>query len=68
MDRTELAALPRVREKLAEARKQTADYLAELRGRYGAGLRPRVYAMVGLGFERLVWEEIEAGGKTGGVE
>jgi hypothetical protein len=65
MDRTELAALPRVREKLAEARKQTADYLAELRGRYGAGLRPRVYAMVGLGFERLVWEELEPDAGTG---
>jgi hypothetical protein len=65
MDRAELAALPRIREKLAEARKQTADYLAELRGRYGAALRPWVYAVVGLGFERLVWEELEPDAGTG---
>jgi hypothetical protein len=59
LDRTDLAALPLVREKLAEARAQTGDYLRELRGRYGASLRPRVYAVIGMGFERLVWEEIE---------
>jgi hypothetical protein len=59
MNRAELEALPHVREKLAEARLQAGDYLAELRGRYGTTLRPRVYAVVGLGFERLVWEEIE---------
>jgi hypothetical protein len=58
MSRGELAALPLVAQKLAEARAQAADYLLELRRRYRMELRPRVYAVVAVGFERLVWEEI----------
>ena len=62
LDRTELAALPPVRQKMAEARSQAADYLRELRERYrkemAMELRMRVYAVVAAGFERLVWEEI----------
>ncbi|MGH9838278.1 MAG: AAA family ATPase [Blastocatellia bacterium] len=52
MSRAELAALPAVREKLAEARAR------ELRERYKTGLRLRTFAVVALGFERVVWEEI----------
>jgi hypothetical protein len=59
MSREELAALPSVAQKLAEARAQTADYLRELRERYPIELRWRVYAVVAVGFERLVWEEIK---------
>jgi hypothetical protein len=59
LDRAALEALPRVREKLAEARLQAGDYLVELRARHGTALRPRVYAVVGIGFERLAWEEVE---------
>jgi hypothetical protein len=59
MSRAELAALPPVAKKLAEARAQTADYLRELRERYPIELRWRIYAIVAVGFERLVWEEIE---------
>jgi len=59
MSRAELAALPLVTRKLAEARGQAADYLRELRARYSPELQPRVFAIVALGFERLVWEEIE---------
>jgi len=57
--RAELAALPLVAERLTEARTQASDYLRELRQRYPIELRLRVYAVVALGFERLVWEEIE---------
>ncbi len=59
MGQAELAALPPVRQKLAEARAQTEDYLQELQQRYRTELRMRVFAVVALGFERLVWEEIE---------
>jgi hypothetical protein len=59
LSREQLAALPSVRQKLAEARAQAPDYLRELRGRYPMELRLRVYAVVALGFERLVWEEIQ---------
>ncbi|MFN0123961.1 MAG: AAA family ATPase [Blastocatellia bacterium] len=56
--REELAALPAIREKLAEARAQIPAYAAELRQRYPHELRLRAYAVVALGFERLVWEEV----------
>jgi hypothetical protein len=59
MSRAELAASPPVAQKLAEARAQAADYLRSLRERYRIDLRMRVYAVVAIGFERLVWEEIE---------
>jgi hypothetical protein len=58
MNRMELAALPAVRLKLDEARKQTHAYRRELIERYGADLQLRTYAVIALGFERLVWEEI----------
>jgi Predicted AAA-ATPase len=58
LSREELAALPLIRQKLADARAQTADYVRTLRARYAMELRLRVYAVVGMGFERLVWEEI----------
>jgi hypothetical protein len=60
MSREELAALPAVQQKLAEARTQAADYARELRERHGNGLRLRTHAIVALGFERLVWEAIVA--------
>jgi hypothetical protein len=59
MSRAELATLPLVAERLTEARAQASDYLRELRLRYPIELRLRVFAIVALGFERLVWEEIE---------
>jgi hypothetical protein len=58
LSREELTALPQVQQKLAEARAQTADYVRELRARYSQALRLRIYAVVALGFDRLVWEEI----------
>lgn len=54
----ELLALAPVRQKLAEARAQATSYRRELAARYQTELRLRAYAVVALGFERLVWEEI----------
>jgi hypothetical protein len=54
----ELLALAPVRQKLDEARAQAKDYRRELAARYQTELRLRAYAVVALGFERLVWEEI----------
>lgn len=60
MDRLALAALPAVQASLAEARSQLQRYRTALEAGYGKTLRLRTYAVVGLGFERLVWEEIPA--------
>jgi hypothetical protein len=60
MKSAELAALPAVQGKLAEARAQLPAYRRELEERYQAELRLRAYAVVALGFERVIWEEISA--------
>lgn len=58
----ELTALPLVQQKLTEARAQAPAYRREVEERYQSltksDLRLRTYAVVALGFERLVWEEI----------
>jgi hypothetical protein len=66
LSRAELAALPLVKQKLAEARAQAPAYRREVEERYQSGMRDamkttlrlRAYAVVALGFDRLVWEEI----------
>ena len=52
----ELAELPRVAKKLDEAEVQAETYGGELSRRYGVPIR--CYAVVALGFERLVWREV----------
>ena len=61
LDRLALASLPAVQASLAEARSQLQRYRVALQATYGETLRLRTYAVVGLGFERLVWEEVETG-------
>jgi hypothetical protein len=62
LSRAELAALPQVSQRLEEARAQAPAYRHEIAQRYqslfNVPLRLRTYAVVALGFERLVWEEI----------
>ncbi|MFN0120593.1 MAG: AAA family ATPase [Blastocatellia bacterium] len=57
----DLRAMPLVQAKLAEARAQTADYARELRQRYFPELSLRVHAIVAVGFDRLIHEEIVMG-------
>jgi hypothetical protein len=62
LSRAELAALPLVKQKLAEARAQAPAYRREVEQRYQSmlkmQLRLRTFAVVAVGFDRLVWEEI----------
>ena len=57
MDRGALDELPAVRQRLDEAEAQLGRYREALEKRYG-GLRLRLYAVVSLGFERLVAREL----------
>lgn len=54
----ELKELVPVKEKLAEAKTQLLDYRQKLTRKYGEQLRLRSYSVVAIGFERVVWEEI----------
>lgn len=56
--RAELAALPLVAAALAEATRKAADYRATLQAIYGAKLRLHTFAIVALGFDRLVWVKL----------
>lgn len=54
-----LAALPLVAAKLAEAAQQAQRYGAALRARYGL-TDLRLFAVVGIGLERVIWRVVEA--------
>jgi hypothetical protein len=64
LSQAELTALPQVQTKLAEARAQLPAYRHEVEARYQSimnqPLRWRAFAVVAVGFERLVWEEIHS--------
>ena len=53
----ELAALPLVKSKLAEAAEQAQRYGAALRDRYGL-TDLRLFAVLGVGLERVVWRAV----------
>lgn len=59
MSQDELLALEPVKTELADARKQLTGYRATLEQVYGADyLRLRTYAVVAVGYDRLVWQEV----------
>jgi hypothetical protein len=58
MPRADLVALPGVQPALDAATRQAEDYRAILTSVYGDQLRLHTYAIVALGFERLVWVKV----------
>jgi hypothetical protein len=54
----DLKKLPTVKQLLSLAVTQLQDYRQRLQRAYQGQLRLRVYAVVAVGFERLVWEEV----------
>jgi hypothetical protein len=59
LSQNELAAMPQVQEQLKEAVVQLEKYRQKLLASDdGAVLRLRAYAVVSVGFERLVWEQL----------
>ena len=60
MEASALLALDAVKSRLAEAQGQLQRYRQTLAKKYGAALRLCTYAMVAIGFERLVWQEVQA--------
>lgn len=55
MTREELLALPSVQAELAQAEQQGKEYGESLTAKYGAKLKLRTFAVVAIGFDRLVW-------------
>ncbi len=59
MSEVDLCARPAVHEAFAAARPKLAGYRQTLCEIYGEKLRLPTYVVVAVGFECLVWEEIE---------
>jgi hypothetical protein len=60
----ELAALPLIQTKLTEAGEQAQRYGAALQARYGL-TDLRLFAVVGVGLERVVWQTVKLAAATG---
>jgi hypothetical protein len=54
----ELAALDTIKAEFVAARSALQTYRQTLQTKYGVILKLRVYAVVSLGFERVLWEEV----------
>jgi len=59
LNRSELQALPDVQSKLEESKAKLMDYRKVLENKYGDKLRLHCHSVVSIGFERLVWKEVE---------
>jgi len=57
MSTAELKELPHIQRQLSAAEKKLQNYRASLEAKYGEKLRLQSYAVVALGFDRLVWQE-----------
>ncbi|MCP4109865.1 MAG: hypothetical protein GY749_30825 [Desulfobacteraceae bacterium] len=57
LTRDELKASEPVKKKLAESKTKLESYSRILRKKYGDVLKLRVFSVVSVGFERLVWKE-----------
>jgi hypothetical protein len=60
MPKKELESIPSVKKAFEEATMQLADYRRTLGEVYGDSLRLRSFAVVAVGFERLLWKKYEA--------
>ena len=58
MGQEELVSLREVQESFGEAQEQLAGYRQALAQKYGSALKLRTYAVVAVGVERLLWEEV----------
>jgi hypothetical protein len=58
MEREELAALPAVAKKQADAQTKLAGYRETLQSLHDKRLRLRCFSVVAIGYERLVWLEV----------
>ena len=56
--RNELVSLSAVKKELTQAKTELHNYRQTLIQKYGEALKLRTYAVVGIGFDRLIWEEV----------
>ncbi|MDM8563074.1 AAA family ATPase, partial [Candidatus Marithioploca araucensis] len=61
LTKDELNDFALVKKKLADAKKQLLDYHTGLQKKYGEELKLKLISVVAVGFERVVWEVVEAG-------
>ncbi len=59
MNMEDLKALDVVQEKLENAKSKLTEYRQTLNAKYGDMLHLHIYSVVAVGFDRLVWEELQ---------
>jgi len=55
----ELRAMKTVQKQLTEAAQQAKSYRSALKAKYGPALKLRTFAVVAVGFEKLLWDEVK---------
>ena len=55
---TELLAIESIKEEMESAKKQLRQYRQGLQHKYGAALKLRTFAVVGVGLKRVVWDKV----------
>jgi hypothetical protein len=58
MSHSDLLAIEKIENTLKEAITQVKGYRKRLLNKYGARLKLRTFAVVGIGFEKVLWEEV----------
>jgi len=56
----ELLKVDAIKEKMDGAKDQLQGYQQSLQQKYGADLKLRTFAVVGVGLDRVVWEEVKS--------
>jgi len=56
---SDLHALPLVQQAFSDAHKQLQRYIPSIKKRYGEDIKLRTFAVVAVGFDRLLWQEIK---------
>jgi len=60
---SDLHALPLVQQAFDDAEKQLHRYIPSITNRYGEGIKLRTFAVVAVGFDRLLWQVVNSGDK-----
>jgi hypothetical protein len=67
MSRQQVAELEQVKKNLSQAKSQVKKYRQHLEEKYPHIPSVRTYVVVALGFERLVWQEVQKGAEVEGI-
>jgi len=54
-----LCALPQVQQAFSDAEKQLLRYIPSIKKRYGEHIKLATFAVIAVGFDRLLWQPVD---------